>query len=102
MPPEIFWDPGKARANLAKHGVDFADAALVLEDAQALTIDDPDHDEPRFRTLGADPMGRLLVVVYAMGLGDAIRLISARRASRVATRARCIWRYSAGTGETRQ
>ena len=59
----------------------FADAALVPEDAQALTIDDPDHDEPRFRTLGADPMGRLLVVVYAMGPGDAIRLVGARRAS---------------------
>ena len=27
------WDPDKAVANLRKHGVDFADAALALEDA---------------------------------------------------------------------
>ena len=36
------WDPAKAAANLAKHKVDFADAALSLEDLRALTISDPD------------------------------------------------------------
>ena len=36
------WDPGKAAANLEKHGVDFADAAVALEDQCALTIEDPD------------------------------------------------------------
>ncbi|HTF26063.1 MAG TPA: BrnT family toxin [Candidatus Limnocylindria bacterium] len=35
------WDPAKARANLSKHGVDFADAATALEDDRALTIRDP-------------------------------------------------------------
>jgi uncharacterized DUF497 family protein len=36
------WDPRKAVANLTKHGVDFADAAVSLEDVRALTARDPD------------------------------------------------------------
>jgi hypothetical protein len=36
------WDPEKAAANLAKHGVRFSDAATVLEDELALTIPDSD------------------------------------------------------------
>ena len=36
------WDPDKAAANLAKHQVDFADAAASLSDEMALTRDDPD------------------------------------------------------------
>jgi len=29
------WDPKKARDNLKKHGVDFADAVISLEDENA-------------------------------------------------------------------
>ncbi len=76
------WDPAKARANLAKHGIRFADAIAVLEDERALTIRDPfsEHEE-RWITLGSDAMGRVLVVVYSWRGGNA-RLISARRATR--------------------
>jgi uncharacterized DUF497 family protein len=50
------WDPAKAAANLAKHHVDFADAALSLEDPRARTVPDPDSTaEERFITLAADP-----------------------------------------------
>jgi len=42
------WDPGKAKENLRKHGVDFADADIVLEDEYALTNEDLDHDELNF------------------------------------------------------
>ena len=80
------WDPTKARANLTKHRVDFADAALVLEDPLALTGEDPDaQGEQRLVTLGIDPLGRLLVVVWTPR-GKAIRLISARRATAVERR----------------
>ena len=76
------WDPAKARANLAKHGIRFADAIAVLEDERALTIRDPfSEDEERWITLGSDAMGRALVVVYSWRGGNA-RLISARRATR--------------------
>ncbi|GMR17934.1 MAG: hypothetical protein BMS9Abin33_0329 [Gammaproteobacteria bacterium] len=46
------WAPRKAAENLRKHNVDFADAVIALEDENALTIEDPDHDEQRFKTLG--------------------------------------------------
>jgi uncharacterized protein len=75
------WDPAKAAANLTKHKVHFADAALSLEDPRALTMPDPDAvGEYRFITLGADPNGRVLVTVFAHVEGN-IRIISARRAS---------------------
>lgn len=77
------WDPAKAkaRANLAKHEVRFADAASALTYELALTIRDASSDEEeRWITLGMDALGRLLVVVYAWR-GERARLISARLAT---------------------
>jgi uncharacterized DUF497 family protein len=75
------WDKAKASANLLRHGVDFADAATSFDDERALTIPDPDaiHEE-RFVTLAMDARGRILVTVWTVR-DDAIRLISARKAS---------------------
>jgi uncharacterized DUF497 family protein len=33
------WDAAKARANLNKHGIDFADVTPVFEDDRAITYD---------------------------------------------------------------
>jgi hypothetical protein len=75
------WDPAKAESNLKKHGVDFADAALSLEDENALVEPDPDaHDEERYLCLAADPVGRVIVTVYTYR-DEKIRIISARSAS---------------------
>jgi uncharacterized DUF497 family protein len=75
------WDPKKAAANLRKHGIDFADAVLALEDELALTVrEDRSDSEDRYMTLGLDDTSRLLVVVFTWR-GDRIRLISARRAT---------------------
>lgn len=75
------WDPAKAKANLTKHGIHFADAVSVLEDDSALTIRDPySEDEERWITIGMDVLGRLLVVVYTWR-GERVRLISARQAT---------------------
>jgi len=75
------WDPAKAAANLKKHKVRFADAALSLEDPNALVVADPDaRDEECFVCLGCDPEGRVLVTAY-VHRGNNIRIISARRAS---------------------
>ena len=74
------WDPDKARANLKKHGVDFADAATVFDDPLAVTISDEEAEECRFVTIGTDATGSLLVVVYAWRSGR-IRIISARGAT---------------------
>ena len=77
------WDPAKAEANLAAHGVSFAEAVTVLEDDFALTREDPDSEgEQCFVTLGMSSFAYLLVVVYTYREPDVIRLISAWRANR--------------------
>ena len=80
MPYE--WDSAKHRANLAKHGIDFADAVAVFEDDLGLTRPDPEsRGERRFVTLGMDAFGRHLVVVFTER-GARIRIISARLATK--------------------
>jgi len=77
----VTWDFKKAAANFRKHGVEFSHAATVLDDPQAVTVEDRRHEEQRFATVGSDLLGRVPVVVYAYAEKDEIRLISARRAS---------------------
>ena len=77
----IDWDPNKARANSAHHGVLFSDAEAVLYDPNGITREnDRAEGEQRFVTLGLDALGRVLVVVYTYR-SDTIRIISARRAT---------------------
>ena len=79
---ELEWDGGKAASNLEDHGVDFADAATVLFDDQAITVtDDSVDEEERYVTLGMDALGRCLIVVYTWR-DETARLISARMATR--------------------
>lgn len=75
------WDNNKATTNLAKHGIDFADAVSVFSDDLAITIFDDRFDEERYITIGMDVLGRVLVVVYTLRQ-NKIRLISARKATR--------------------
>jgi uncharacterized DUF497 family protein len=83
---EYEWDPAKAAANLKKHGVRFADAALSLEDPLGLTMPDPAASgELRFVCLGADPSGRVLVTIFTPR-GRVTRIISSRKASRAQRR----------------
>ncbi len=81
------WDPEKERANVAKHGVTFAEAQTVFGDPFLQTVSDPEHSigEARFIATGLSQKQRLLVVVY-VDRGECIRLISARRATRRETR----------------
>lgn len=80
------WSPRKARENLKKHGVDFADAVIVLEDENALTIEDRDADELRFKTLGLGPYLKVLYVVHTERGENCIRIISARPATKQETK----------------
>jgi uncharacterized protein len=80
MADNVEWDSRKAAANLKKHGVDFADAATVLHDEEAITVRDGEPDEERYVTIGMDALGNLLVVVYTWR-DDRPRLISARQAT---------------------
>lgn len=78
----IEWDPEKARANVQKHGIRFADAEGVLFDPNAISVEDERAEgEQRFVALGMDSRGRLLVVVYTYR-GETVRIISARTATK--------------------
>ncbi len=81
------FDPTKAASNIRKHGVSFADAEALFEDPLAIHAADPDAEgEERFVAVGLGGAGLILVVVYALR-GEAIRLISARRATKRESRA---------------
>ena len=78
------WDSAKAKANVAKHGVSFAEAQTVFLDERARLIEDPEHshEEARFLLLGLSVRLRVLVVVHAYRESTGIiRIISARRAT---------------------
>ena len=74
------WDPNKEKSNFRKHGIKFADAVGVLEDENAITLEDDDARESRFITIGMDFLNRILVVVYTFR-NIVIRIISARKAT---------------------
>ena len=79
----IEFDPKKATGNLEKHGVSFEEAASCLLEPLALVNNDPDaKDELRLILLGMSQSGRLLTVCYTLRGDEAIRLISARKATR--------------------
>ena len=82
------WDPRKAKSNEKKHGVSFEEAQAVFFDEQALLFEDlqPLHEEERFVLLGLSSSLRLLVVVHALRARDVIRIISARKATRLESR----------------
>jgi uncharacterized protein len=80
---EFEWDARKAAANLAKHEVSFQEAATVFGDPLGRIIADPRHssEEERLVLLGLSQDQRLLAVMY-VERGAAIRIISARKATR--------------------
>ena len=83
MSLEFEWDPDKAAANAAKHGVRFEEAATAFSDPLSITISDPDHSvgETRYILIGRSLVSRLLVVIH-LERGVRTRLISARLATR--------------------
>ena len=72
---------------LKKHkGVSLADAEAVFYDDAALTLQDRDHDEDRWATMGKSATGQILVVAYTYRDPNFIRIISARLASKTECR----------------
>ena len=84
---EFEWDDVKAESNLRKHGVSFNEAASAVADGRARVKPDPDHSmfEDRARVLGFSDKNRLLLSVVR-ARGSAIRIISARKATRSESR----------------
>jgi uncharacterized protein len=76
------FDPAKRASNQKKHGLDLADAVMVIESGQTVTFEDRrfDYGEERFVTLG--PLDSALVVVVTAESENHIRVISMRKADR--------------------
>ncbi len=74
------WDEAKNRANLRKHGYDFADAEEIFRGLLVVDADlREDYGEKRWRGLGTI-RGRVAQVVFAERGPDVIRIISLRKA----------------------
>lgn len=74
------WDEAKRGANLAKHGVDFADAARLDWDAAVVIVDDRgDYGEIRWRV--AAPLDGRLHMAVVTPRGQRLRIISLRKAN---------------------
>jgi len=73
----------KSRDNVAKHGVSFEEAMTAFGDPLGRTLEDHSHSdvEKRFVLIGESARRRLLVVMFTER-GDAVRLVSARKATR--------------------
>lgn len=75
------WDEAKRQDNLSKHGVDFAEAGK-FDWSGALTAKDNrfDYGEDRFNSVGL--VGDRLFVMVWTPRGEAVRVISFRKANR--------------------
>ncbi len=78
---EFEWDSAKRISNLEKHGIDFADASKVFENA-SVTIEDSrfDYGERRFVTFGL--LNESVIAVVHTERENRIRIISARKATK--------------------
>lgn len=77
---KIVWDETKRQGNMAKHGLDFAEAHIVFAGA-TFTFEDNrmDYGELRFVTIGL--LDDVVVIIHTEG-ADEIRIISMRKANK--------------------
>jgi uncharacterized DUF497 family protein len=78
---EVEWDEVKRRANLAKHGLDFADVGQLDWD-NATYLEDGRHKYPEPRYWAFAMLGERLHMVAFCVRGAKFRIISFRKASR--------------------
>lgn len=71
------FDEQKSRANLEKHGIDFAEAQELWKDPDLVEIPAKTDDEPRFVVIGRIQEKHWSAVVTPRG--ENIRIISVRR-----------------------
>ncbi len=83
MTARFAWDPKKAARNVRRHGVSFEEAVTVFANPLARIFDDEDQraEESREIIIGHSAQDRLLVICFSER-EDAIRIISARKATK--------------------
>jgi hypothetical protein len=77
----LIWDEAKRAANLVKHGLDFADAAEVLESHFRLDIAEVRDNEVRTQSFSYVMNCLRVLTVVHIDRDDLTRIISYRRAS---------------------
>ena len=79
---EFEWDDEKSELNLRKHGIRFEEAVKAFDDRNGIEILDEQHSHAEIRLqLIAMADSSILMVVFTERI-NAIRIISARRATR--------------------
>jgi uncharacterized DUF497 family protein len=79
---EFEWDDLKNKANLAKHGISFEEAIEIFDYPMYEMVDNrADYGEIRYIGIGRNQYFVIFTVVYTER-GEAIRIISARRATK--------------------
>lgn len=74
------WDENKNEANIAKHGLNFADASRIFHLPLRISLDEREnYGEDRWIGLGILD-GRVVVIVYTEPDEQTIRIISLRKA----------------------
>ena len=77
----FIWDEAKRKSNVAKRGLDFADAHRVFDGVVALQPDRRfTYDEVRMIAVGM--LDDFVVIVVHVEADETIRIISMRRANR--------------------
>ena len=80
---KLTFDPDKDATNNIKHGLSLADALLVFDAPNKLTLESTRQDEARLMYIAmVEVAGVVLVLVYLMRQPDEVRAISLRRASK--------------------
>lgn len=78
----VVYDYAKRTINLEKHGLDLADAGIVYDSPNKITLDSSRQGEDRLMDIAlVEVVGVVLVLVYAERGGE-VRAISLRRASK--------------------
>ena len=77
------WDEKKRTSNLEKHGIDFEDATEIFYGTNLYFLSHRNNEE-RWIAIG-ETQGRIIAVVFTRR-GNALRLISARRARKNETK----------------
>lgn len=80
---KLTYDPNKDAANITKHGLSLADALLVFDAPDKLTLKSPKGDEARLVDIAMVAVaGVVLALIYVIREPDEVRAISLRRASK--------------------
>jgi uncharacterized protein len=77
----LSWDEAKRRANVRKHGLDFADAGAVFAGI-TVTMEDRRYDYQERRLVPLGLLRDIVVVIAYLEQPEAIRIISMRKATR--------------------